>query len=309
VEFPQPDPSDNDDVAWAIQTANTMYKRGDHAEAIRWLQRAADSAEEAGDDARLLTLARAAAEFAKAGKTSRPPPAPPAPARASAAAAPSTASAPPPANRSRPPPPGRSAPPPPKRSAPPPPPRTAPTPIMAIEDVLSTPVTARRAIKQPLEPPDNAPTPLAPPVAPIAPVQSAAAAAPPTNATPYARLQGLSATSTPTTPAISARATRVSDAALDEVTQIFEDPRRAAGMSGAAPTHAPNPARRSMPGGAPQAAHDSSPTPYRALRVCVLRATSPGTFLVRPLAPGEQLPPAGREALLVPLHAEDDFSR
>ena len=64
-----------------------------------------------------------------------------------------------------------------------------------------------------------------------------------------------------------------------------------------------------MPGAAPQPTHDSSLAAYRALRVCVLRATSPGTFLVRPLAAGEQLPPAGREALLVPLHPEDDFSR
>ncbi len=82
-EFPRPLPDDNEDVAWALQTAHTMFERGDLDEAARWLQRAATAAEEAGDDMRLLTLARAAADLAAHTRRVAAP-APPAPAPAPA---------------------------------------------------------------------------------------------------------------------------------------------------------------------------------------------------------------------------------
>lgn len=57
--------TDAEDVAWALQTAETLWKRGERADAIVWLRRAAQSAGDAQDDDRALVLARAAAELAE----------------------------------------------------------------------------------------------------------------------------------------------------------------------------------------------------------------------------------------------------
>jgi len=62
--IPSPQPGDSDDVELALETAQRMYKNGDLAEALKWLRRAANSAEEAGDDMRQLQLARIAADLA-----------------------------------------------------------------------------------------------------------------------------------------------------------------------------------------------------------------------------------------------------
>lgn len=61
--IPSPQPGDSDDVELALETAQRMYKSGDLAEALKWLRRAANSAEEAGDDMRQLQLARLAADL------------------------------------------------------------------------------------------------------------------------------------------------------------------------------------------------------------------------------------------------------
>jgi hypothetical protein len=58
-------PTDAEDVAWALQTADTLWKRTEHVDAIVWLRRAAQSAAEAEDDDRALVLARQAAELAE----------------------------------------------------------------------------------------------------------------------------------------------------------------------------------------------------------------------------------------------------
>jgi hypothetical protein len=58
-------PSDAEDVAWALQTADTLWKRTEHVDAIVWLRRAAQSAAEAEDDDRALALARQAADLAE----------------------------------------------------------------------------------------------------------------------------------------------------------------------------------------------------------------------------------------------------
>lgn len=195
-------------------------------------------------------------------------------------------------------------------------------PAPAVDDATATPLVPRTHVPAldkvktllgaPAPPPvAPEPTPAPPPVEP-APAPPVAAPAPPPNASPHARLQGMSATATPTTPAIPQRTSRVTEPGVDEVTHVFHDPRRPNAPGAAART--PLPLRRpfaSAPGTQAHAAHaihDSSPMPHRALRVCVLRATSPGTFLVRPLAPGEPLPPNGREAFLLPINPDDDFS-
>lgn len=77
ANFPEPNDSDAEEVSWALSTGQAMWKRGDHAEAIKWIKRASDSAADSGDDDRAFTLARAAAELkAATGAMTVPPPPP-----------------------------------------------------------------------------------------------------------------------------------------------------------------------------------------------------------------------------------------
>lgn len=94
-----PEPSDNEDVVSALETADIFWAKGDTSEALRWLKRAADTASDAGDDMRALAIARSVADLkslptqtaAEAPRMSRPPPPSamprPAPAAPSASAA------------------------------------------------------------------------------------------------------------------------------------------------------------------------------------------------------------------------------
>lgn len=63
ADFPNVQESDSDDVRWALETALTMWNQGDKQEALKWLRRAAESAEQSGDDMRSLMLAKARAEL------------------------------------------------------------------------------------------------------------------------------------------------------------------------------------------------------------------------------------------------------
>jgi hypothetical protein len=114
MEIPAPNSQDSETVATALETAALFRARGDAAEALRWLQRAAESSGDEGDDARTLALARCAAELSHWVHTannslgfkpsSEPPPnsvrrSPKPPSRAPGQ--PSSPSAPPPAPSSR----------------------------------------------------------------------------------------------------------------------------------------------------------------------------------------------------------------
>lgn len=77
MQFPGPEPGDPEDVAWTLQTAGAMWARGEAHEAVRWLRRAAEAAEEGGNDLRAVTLARAAADLTTA--LELPPSIPPPP--------------------------------------------------------------------------------------------------------------------------------------------------------------------------------------------------------------------------------------
>ncbi len=55
--------SDIEDVAWALQTASSLWRRNERVDAIVWLRRAAQAAGEAEHDDRALVLARGAAEL------------------------------------------------------------------------------------------------------------------------------------------------------------------------------------------------------------------------------------------------------
>jgi len=111
-DLPEVQASDPELVSVAIETAHALFRTGEHLEAVRCLRRAAERAEESGDDVRALNLARSAADLSTALQSVPPP----------------QASAPPPAPPPVPPP----APPPPRASAPPPaPPPPAPPPVVA----------------------------------------------------------------------------------------------------------------------------------------------------------------------------------
>jgi hypothetical protein len=60
---PASDPSDSEDVLHGLATARELEARGEIREAVQCLRRAADAAEQQGNDARVLVLARAAADL------------------------------------------------------------------------------------------------------------------------------------------------------------------------------------------------------------------------------------------------------
>jgi hypothetical protein len=63
LEIPPAKNTDAEDVAWGLQTAETLWKRGERIDALVWLRRAAQAAGDANDDDRALELARFAAEL------------------------------------------------------------------------------------------------------------------------------------------------------------------------------------------------------------------------------------------------------
>jgi hypothetical protein len=72
--IPAPRDDDDEDVHWALSTATALWARGEHAEALRWLRRAAETASDAEADARALELFKAAADAAGTVGTRPPPP-------------------------------------------------------------------------------------------------------------------------------------------------------------------------------------------------------------------------------------------
>ena len=77
-ELPEVEPRDPEAVAVAIETARALFRTGERLDALRWLRRAAERAEESGDDLRAVHLARSAADLSTALQSVQPPP-PPAP--------------------------------------------------------------------------------------------------------------------------------------------------------------------------------------------------------------------------------------
>ena len=70
---PQPEQSDSDDILLALETARALEAQGEISEAARWLRRAADEAEQQGNDERYLVFARAAADLVNIVGSSPPP--------------------------------------------------------------------------------------------------------------------------------------------------------------------------------------------------------------------------------------------
>jgi len=145
-DLPEVEPLDPEPVAVAIETARALYRTGEQLDALRWLRRAAERAEESGDDVRALNLARSAADLSTALQSVPPPPPPPPLAAAPQtlaphAAAPQAAALQPAALQPaalQPSTPRASAPPPPPPPAPPPPP-PPPTPRRVDEAIALSP--------------------------------------------------------------------------------------------------------------------------------------------------------------------------
>src|ERR1700722_9741829 len=57
--------TDVEDVVWALQTADALWKRNERGDALVWLRRAAQAAGEANHNDRAFDLARGAAELAE----------------------------------------------------------------------------------------------------------------------------------------------------------------------------------------------------------------------------------------------------
>lgn len=73
--IPPPQIDDDEDVNWALSTASALWGRGERAEALKWLRRAAEQASDANADVRALQLFKAAADVASKMNASSPPPA------------------------------------------------------------------------------------------------------------------------------------------------------------------------------------------------------------------------------------------
>lgn len=73
TKFPAPQANDADDVVIALKSARSLWDAADHAEAARWLRKAASAAQEAGDDDRALELAKLASDVEAAPATAEAP--------------------------------------------------------------------------------------------------------------------------------------------------------------------------------------------------------------------------------------------
>src|SRR5882724_1551233 len=71
--LPEVEARDPEAVAVAIETARALFRTGDRMDALRWLRRAAERAEEAGDDIRAVNLARSAADLSTELQSTPPP--------------------------------------------------------------------------------------------------------------------------------------------------------------------------------------------------------------------------------------------
>jgi len=65
AKFPEPEPDDAEEVVALLTTGSSLWLGGEKAEAVRWLRKAQESADAAGNDVRSLDLARKAADLAE----------------------------------------------------------------------------------------------------------------------------------------------------------------------------------------------------------------------------------------------------
>jgi hypothetical protein len=63
TNFPTALADDADDVTYALNVAHVLWDKGDRSDAIRWVRRAVEAADESGHTARVVALARAASDL------------------------------------------------------------------------------------------------------------------------------------------------------------------------------------------------------------------------------------------------------
>jgi hypothetical protein len=233
--FPMSEASDPDAVALALETGRALWGQGEAREAVRWLRRAAQQADEAGDDLRALTLARAAADLTTLLDL-------------------------------------------PLSVPPPPPPPASGSPWDEFQDntIVDAPTTVSKLVAA------AAAVPAAAAPAAAAPAAAASAAVAPAAVAPAAAATPPIAAAPPPPPPPPPATTR-STATLPGIS-------------------APPPPIES-PIVKPPAARSRA-----ALRVAVSRGDVSGAFAETLLAEGEVVPHGTREALLVPLDPDTDFS-
>jgi hypothetical protein len=167
--FPSPEAADPQDVTLALETGEALWSNDKHFEALRWLRRAADSSEQAGNDLRAVFLAKTAADLTTLAEqlAAAEPEAPPAPAEDAA----SPRSGPPPLPPSAMPP----ARPPEAELTAPDPFSEAPVPAAAAEAPKPAPVVAPAAPRPKPAAPSLAPSVKAEPAPPAAAPESSPA--------------------------------------------------------------------------------------------------------------------------------------
>jgi hypothetical protein len=267
-DLPEVEAADPEPVAVAIETARALFRTDEHLEGLRWLRRAAERAEESGDDLRALNLARSAADLSTALQSLAPPkaseaPVPPAPPPPPAPALVVRVSAPPP------------APPAPRPSGSPP----APPP----------PVPAPQAAPPPASPAVLSPQ-AAPTEAPPTPRRVDEAVA----LSPYDDFSDKTQ--------VDAKAPLQRDA-LQSGVQITELPKPVdAGPRSVTMPSPPSSEQTVADAQFTPVVEIKQPALRSAVRVAVTRDPSgPDTWLVRPLPEDAKLPPGCEEALLVAL--------
>jgi len=269
ASLPNPDPSDPSDVAVAIEAARALWENGDTTEALRWFSRAAEAAEQAGNDRRALELARTVAELRDglgSAQASTPPK--------------SKSVAPPPAPSAR------------RPSLPPTPPSMRPRPPEASSKSAPPPPSMRP--RPPEAIPKSAPPPSIRPQSPEPAPAKAAASAPSTSPKPPSSLPpplpGASASAKPAPE--SPRAPRDGGPAKPAPSPERPPPEKAPIAAAAAPAPKPKAAASSEDG----------------VRVSVKPSVrDPQLLIVRILRKGQAVPSGCHEAFLSPTEQGIDF--
>lgn len=276
--IPSAQTGDSDDVELALETAQRMHRTGDHTEALKWLRRAVNAADDAGDDRRQLELARAAADYtsivsaAVTAEASAPTPREGASASVVVTAVVTPLETAPVRSPSR-------MPPQPQKPPPPPSTRGSTAPSMMAQ-ATSVPPT-KPAVS-------GGPPPLKPKPSSVLPGPQSSVAM---------HQAKTSESHIPPAPK------PVSPNSLTSQPNP-SNPSRAPGPSTVRPQalgakSGENETARAAPSGPPSGFHDLVPPPKGAQRVAVrVSARDENLYVVRPLAPGQRVPVGAREAWL-----------
>jgi hypothetical protein len=309
ASLPNPDATDPSDVAVALEAARALWNNEDTGEALRWLSRAAEAAEQEGNDRRALDLARAVADLKDAlaaDARATPPP-------------PGSGSVVPPVTRSVTPPPLPPARPSSSLPAPPasrvPPASMRPSPSQAAPAPSApTPPSMRPRPPEPPKPPSpgsRPPSPISasaptPPSMRPRPPEPAKSAPPPPSMRPRPP-EPARAAPTPGPPAVSTRPPEPWKSAPGSPATPLPS---AKGPSEPVSLAPPSTVEKAVAPTAPAAKRTAEGLAQEPLRVSVKSSVrEPDLFLVRILRKGQAVPPSCHEAFLSPAEHGVDLRR